>query len=399
MSGTNTVSAPQTLAPFRALVHRDAAVQAALQAVDEADDFAALCLRLAQQHGLALDEAELATALKPDPLGIARLMAPAAPGPDLPPAGWLPVAVDGQVLAVEWLHFGAQRLLEPFFEDSIRRARRRPFNRLMHYRTTLEGLAQWTGLHPGLPPRGFVFHMSRCGSTLVAQMLAAVDSNVVISEAAPLDAVVQLGQAGYGAGHAALLAQMVGALAQPRRGGESHAFVKLDSWHTLALPLFRQAFPDVPWVFLYRDPVEVLASQVMQRGAQTVPEFVHPSFYGIDAFESMAPEEYCAHVLKRTCEAVMAPLAEGGGLLVNYRDLPEALFTQILPHFGIAPSQEERAAMQARTAFDAKTPMLSFSAGEDRAQKAKIAKAREAGRILDGVYAELERLRLTAAAN
>jgi hypothetical protein len=36
-------------------------------------------------------------------------------------------------------------------------------------------------------PDGFVFHMSRCGSTLVAQMLAVVPDHVVVSEAEPLD--------------------------------------------------------------------------------------------------------------------------------------------------------------------------------------------------------------------
>ena len=37
--------------------------------------------------------------------------------------------------------------------------------------------------------------MSRCGSTLVSQMLAALPQNIVISEAAPIDAVVQLNRA------------------------------------------------------------------------------------------------------------------------------------------------------------------------------------------------------------
>lgn len=41
-----------------------------------------------------------------------------------------------------------------------------------------------TGLDP-VPPRGFVYHETRCGSTLVANMLAAPSSNRVFSESKP----------------------------------------------------------------------------------------------------------------------------------------------------------------------------------------------------------------------
>ena len=81
---------------------------------------------------------------------------------------------------------------------------------------------------------------------------------------------------------------MVAAFGRRRGGRERHYFIKLDSWHTLALPLFRRAFPSVPWVFLYRDPVEVLVSQMRQRGAQTVAEIIPPSFYGIDGSDGHA---------------------------------------------------------------------------------------------------------------
>jgi hypothetical protein len=78
-------------------------------------------------------------------------------------------------------------------------------------------------LHPGLPPTGFIFHMSRCGSTLVSQMLASIPDNVVISEAGPIDAVVQaqatLPDLDHDR-HAEWLRGVIGALGQPRTGGE-----------------------------------------------------------------------------------------------------------------------------------------------------------------------------------
>ena len=74
---------------------------------------------------------------------------------------------------------------------------------------------------------------------------------------APIDSAVQLAATGRDAS-AALLRAMIAAFTG-RLGGENrHCVVKLDSWHVLALPLFRRAFPQVPWVFLYRDPIDVM---------------------------------------------------------------------------------------------------------------------------------------------
>src|ERR1700692_3108813 len=101
-------------------------------------------------------------------------------------------------------------------------------------------------------------------------------------------------------------------------GAERHYFVKLDSWHALALPRFRRAFPNVTWLFLYRDPVEVMVSQIRQRGAQMVPEIVPPGLYGIDAFDFADLEAYSARVLAKICQAAADHAGAGGGLLVNY---------------------------------------------------------------------------------
>src|SRR4029077_6493953 len=159
-----------------------------------------------------------------------------------------------------------------------------------------------------LEPSGFIFHMSRCGSTLVSQMLAALPSNIVVSEASPIDTVVQAGRWRRDLSEdrqARWLPPIIGALGQKRTGSEQHYFIKLDCWHTLALPLFRRAFPAVPWVFLYRDPVEVLASQVSQPGTQMLPRGIGPNLYGIErAYGPGSAEDYYARVLAKVCEPV-----------------------------------------------------------------------------------------------
>jgi hypothetical protein len=239
--------------------------------------------------------------------------------------------------------------------------------------------------------------MSRCGSTLVSQMLAALAHNVVISEAAAIDAVVQLSRACpdlTAERQRPCLAAIVAAFGRRRSGRERHYFIKLDSWHALALPLFRRAFPSVPWVFLYRDPVEVLVSQMRQRGAQMVPELVSPGLYAIDGAEGMTSEELCARVLARICQAAIDGYSQGGGLLINYSELPGAVATKVLRHFGVASSEQECETMMRAALYDAKAPSFEFASDSETKQRqaSELVRA-QADRHLGAVYRRLEQLR------
>lgn len=336
----------------------------------------------------------------PDPLGQARWLAPLGQGSSWPPSPWLPIKVapGGSEIFVDWAYFGAGPLTEPFFEGSIRRALSHPFNALFRYRMTLRDFLAPVDSEDSLQPSGFILHMSRCGSTLAAQMLAALPQNIVVSEAAPIDAVVQLARRWPqlpAEQHSRMLAAMIAAYGRRRAGDERHYFVKLDSWHTLALPLFARAFPSVPWVFLYREPVEVLVSQMHQRGTQMVPEFMPPALYGIEGADGMASEEYCARVLEKICRAVVDHVGDGRGLLINYRELPEALFTKVLPHFGMTFDDSERETMRLAAQRDAKAPSFTFAVDAEAKQRQASEQLRAlAERHLGAVYRELEALRV-----
>jgi hypothetical protein len=312
--------------------------------------------------------------------------------------GWLPIHVlaeRGEV-CVDWAWFGDKALTEPFYEDSIRAAMRRPLNRLARHRTRLIDLEACAAALPVQKPDGFIFHMSRCGSTLAAQMLASDSAHVVISEASPLDVVLRLPHMTQLPEelHVRLIRAMAGVLGHRRTAAHGKLFIKLDSWHTLAMPLFAQAFPGVPWVFMYREPVEVLASQVLERGMQTVPECMPPQIYGLGDEDTMPSEDYCARLLAKTCEGVIAPCGQGGGILVNYKEMPGALATRILPHFGIEASPAQRAAIAEATRFDAKTPSMYFAPEEKSKRDAMTDELRAiADRHMGAVYAALERLR------
>lgn len=68
---------------------------------------------------------------------------------------------------------------------SRNRCLRHPFNHVFRRESSMASLDEWYVESPGLAPAGFIFHMSRCGSTLACRMLSAIDSNIVLSGAYP----------------------------------------------------------------------------------------------------------------------------------------------------------------------------------------------------------------------
>jgi hypothetical protein len=114
---------------------------------------------------------------------------------------------------------------------------------------------------------------------------------------------------------------MIRALGQPRLRTEQRYFVKFDARHALDLPLVRRAFPEVPWVFLYRDPVEILVSHLNQPTSWTVPGIV--PVRGVPCSEGSIA--YPVRVIAAICRAALDALDERG-TLVNYSDLPGGVF-------------------------------------------------------------------------
>jgi len=378
---------------FAASIMVDEDLAGFLSAIVEDDAFLAEAMAWSRARNLAPPPDIVSSMLRRDVLGLARFSPPRFSGSALPPRHWLPVAIvpASRRIAVDWAWLGPEPLRASFYESEIRRALALPFNRTFRYRIGLDDLIAQADALDSLRPDGFIFHMSRCGSTLVAQILATLDDAIVISEAPPIDGALQFGRGAHPADAARMLRAMVIAFGRKRSGREHRYVVKLDCWHTLALPVFRRAFPDVPWLFLYRDPVEALVSQMRQRGMQTVPQYLPPAFYGIGAAEGASQEDYCARVLAAICRAALDHRGLGGGLFLNYRRLPEAVFTAVLPHFGLTADDEEQAAMLRVARQDAKAPGLPFANDAEAKQRAATDLIRRAAAShLNEIYARLE---------
>ncbi|MEP6901059.1 MAG: sulfotransferase family protein [Actinomycetota bacterium] len=300
---------------------------------------------------------------------------------------------------VDWCYLGRERFVQPFFDDTISRRFREPFNTLFRHQTPLEVLGKLSAQRSAIAPTGFIFHLSRCGSTLVSQMLAALAQNIVISEASPISKILEanfINPQITDQQRIIWLRWMIEAFAQQRNIDERYFFVKFDSWNTINLSLIERAFPDVPWIFLYRNPLEVIVSQMRQRGAQMIPgSIVHilPGMTLTDALQ-MPPEEYCARVLARFCESALDNCQSPNALLVNYNQLPDAVTSEILEHFRARYEAADIEMMKRATQFDAKTPQMNFIPDTER-KKSEASKAahQAAEKWVNPLYERLENVR------
>jgi hypothetical protein len=315
--------------------------------------------------------------------------------------GWTPmwIATDSNGPYVDWCHLNGLRFTHPFFQDTIDRAVQSPFNLLFRQRTSIDVLGEVHAARPGLYPKGFIFHMSRCGSTLVSQMLAALPQNLVLSEPGPVDSILRAITWNPNLPedqHITWLRWIVSVLGQPQQSRQVNYFIKFDSWNTLDLPLIRKAFPDVPWTFVYREPVEVLVSNMQQFAGKMIPGVMNPALMGCDLISAlqMPREEYCARAVAKYCESALAHHQQNHGLLINYTQLPDAFFSSITGHFKMQWSASEMDQMRKVTQFNVKEPSRRFVA--DTATKTQAASdliRRLSDQWLRPLYDQLEAVR------
>lgn len=309
---------------------------------------------------------------------------------DDPLRGWVPLYVKGARAEVEWAYMGSERYNESFCQETLQKLASCPFNQMFRKQSGLGLLAERAHSHPGLPLHGLVFHMSRCGSTLAAQWLAALPDSVVLSEPEPADALLQWVPP---TSDETLLRGLLAAMGQPRRECDRRLFIKTDCSHLLQIGRYLAAFPETPWIFMYRDPVEVLVSHQKSPGMFQISHFLAAT--GIQP-----PTEAWHDPLSNTAwtlslilqQAAWAMQQHANGMLVNYTELPDALGS-MAHHFGIAADALDAQTLAAVTGHHSKrrTAFQPDSAEKRAAADSQILELSE--RWLSAPYQQLEQLR------
>lgn len=288
-----------------------------------------------------------------------------------PSTGLIPerLLLEGGEARVRWIPSDGARFTEPFFEDTLRRLRRlRSCGRNGEVVTDVD---VWDRPAPAPRPDGVVFHVSRCGSTLLSRMLATLPGSVVISEAPVIDDIVRAHHCDERIGRdrrIAWLREAVAALAEAVDGSPERLFIKLDCWHLFELELIRSAFPDTPLLFVYRHPLEVLVSLMRVPSLLLVRDTVTPAQLGMTATErdALSREELVAATLGAFYRTATGHRAHV--IPVAYDALPDFVWTA-MPGCSFSPGDIE--ALREASKRDAKDPRRTFTPdGADKRREA-----------------------------
>jgi len=278
--------------------------------------------------------------------------------------GLLPVAIDPEGEGrIFWADLGAHPLKEWQFVYTVKALAEQ--NAIGECFTSGMDLLDLPELfEDSVVPSALIFHISRCGSTLVAKALSRPEGHMMISQAGPL-------QHGFWA-HATddwrrplrsspqlltRLRTLVLALCRRRRGDERRAFMKFISWNVLYIDLIAAAVPEAACLFLYRDPIEVVASvrrqttAVLQVRGQRQGAFL--SGASKEATATMSEEAYLASCYARYLETALSTRADVA--YINYCDLdPEAFARVASEGLDLDLSPAEHAAMREQFAYHSK---------------------------------------------
>jgi hypothetical protein len=252
-------------------------------------------------------------------------------------ARWTPVRFDfsGPAPAVDWADLSEERFVEPFFDQTVARWSSGPrAQRLV--RTGLEALVA-LDKEPSLEPAGMIFHLSRCGSTLVSRLLGTLPGVVAVAEPSPLNALLGLDPERVDpAAQVQFVRLLVRALGRRRHDDERHLVLKCTSWNIRHRAILAAAFPDTPWIWVQRDPAPVLASLLAEPPGwlrlQDWPRSAAQRF-GLDpaAVPAMTRVEFAARAVGAMLAAAATDSADR--ICVDHADLPDAIWQRAAPHF------------------------------------------------------------------
>ena len=260
--------------------------------------------------------------------------------PDL--KGWLPVdaaVVDGRP-GLWWMEMAEVSLDEPFFQQTVDRAKQDKRGELF---TEFDALLRLEKILESVPPTGFIFHSSRCGSTFVANACRGIANSIVLSEAPAIDKLIARFFTDVNKEwlYSVFLRGVVHALGQRRTGTEQHLFIKFACTSFAQIDRITRIWPHVPWIFLYRDPVETVVSNINDPPPWLLDDDwrVLASIIGVTPAEvaAMSLEERCARSIGSLYSRAVA-LANDNGMLLNYNQLS---ISSVLEFFKVSPSPEE----------------------------------------------------------
>ena len=215
-------------------------------------------------------------------------------------------------------------------------------------------------------PDGVVFHETRCGSTLAANLMGSIQSTEhhsrVFSESPPPVTALKACDV-YACNpdiHAKLIQDVVYLMGRSAKRMD-YLFFKIQSIGAMNIDKFTAAFPNVPWVFVYRDSVEIMQSHLGKHGdggllsvvggggggggqtpvcARNYRASKQPATtslllqqHNVQEPSELSIAQYCAaHLAGLSLSAIQEHARTGKGRFVNYNTLPDIMWTDVIPN-------------------------------------------------------------------
>lgn len=270
---------------------------------------------------------------------------------------------------VHWLRTAGSEFHDPLFTTTVNRILMRSQRRAM-LTTGIDALLRQGSREEHVCPSGFIYHLGRCGSTLLSNMLKVGREHFVLSEPdLPVSAMLfkpglcseaqweELTQASIRTfGGIALLTS-------------KRFFIKFVSIETMAIPLIRKTIPNVPEVFLYRDPIEVTMSMIAR---PVLPWLLWENLTGVPVMAAIERPlaELTARIVGRILDAMCSYVREDT-LLLNYSQIDTTTPKLVLSHFRaqVSPSLSERMARELDFYSKDRNRSQSFVADSEKKQQ------------------------------
>jgi hypothetical protein len=216
-------------------------------------------------------------------------------------------------------------------------------------------------------PSGFIFHTSRCGSTLLTRTLQKSIDVLAFNEPQPLNALlVNYTKSGY-TERDLTSEQRENKLMQSILGTylytNKKTFIKFSSFNLLILNRIIQLWPNVPIVFLYRNPIEVVVSNLEKPGGFLLKRHNPLLKYILQQCDLNLPdhltdEAYCVKMIDGFFNVILQYLKHTNRpdvLAVDYETLSPDTVADIFQFFGLKVTEATHSAIYSNMTNNAKT--------------------------------------------
>lgn len=266
-------------------------------------------------------------------------------------ASVVPIAIDLQARLVEFLDLEGATFREPFFSETIARARAtkpEPLNFCVDF----DDFACSAHRH-NKTPDALVFHVGRCGSTLLTNMLTTTAECVAVKEPEIVNHLLAawLFCPDDSARDEIELLLKAAICYQVTAAGDAvvpqvhYRVLKLSAWNACHAKLLLDLFPASRAVFLCRCPTETVASLLYQQPAwfdlierpRSVQSRFFQSLREVQGGNALSPTALFAHAWRSAAESALSLQADRLAV-IQYDSLiydAEKTLESIISHFGM----------------------------------------------------------------